>query len=50
MSEEQVGQHVGVGALRAARSSSIEYANAGHASWNAVIRKMITDAIRTASE
>ena len=31
-------------------SSSIEYANAGHASWNAIIRKTITEEMRTASE
>src|SRR3954469_22862916 len=31
-------------------SSSIEYANAGQASWKATMRKAITDAIRTASE
>ena len=31
-------------------SSSIEYANAGHASWNTASTKTITDATRMASE
>src|ERR687891_1461807 len=35
---------------RASRSSSIEYANAGQASRNAVSRRAIADAIRTPTE
>src|SRR5215210_732335 len=35
---------------RASRSSSMEYANAGHAVRNAIIRKTIADEIRTATE
>ena len=47
--EHEVGQHVGVRPLRLA-SSSIEYANAGHASRNAVSRSTIADAMRTPTE
>ena len=34
----------------ASRSSSIEYANAGHAVRNAIITNVITEAILTAAE